>query len=189
MSEDHEDFAKLPKGKDSDITGYIGECLVQLEIAKRLHTRVLKIPDEFDFDTDFITATGKRLQVKTIRQTRHIDNRRGRTPETLVWHFQERKSQKRYIPTVGIITTRIRRQSPRLADFYILVCLPRREYEPLAFFIIPSEALVTQNKGTAKKQLTSFAIYQADLGIGKGKQSRWVQYRDKWNQLETGPVA
>lgn len=186
MSETHEGFEKFEKRKkgfDAEITGYIGECLVQLEIAKRLRMRVHKIPDELNFDSDFITATGKKLHVKTRRLTRHIDNRAGRNPASYLWLFQERKSLGRYVPTVGSITTRIRRQRPRLADFYIFVCLPRTGYEPLGFFVIPSEALITQDKGTPKKQLTSVAVNQADLGIVKGKTTRWVQYLNNWDPL------
>jgi hypothetical protein len=184
LSEIHEDFVKRPKGHDSNITGYIGECLVQLEIAKRFRMRVHKIPDELNFDSDFITATGIKLQVKTRRVTIHTDKRPGRNPVSYLWEFQERKSQQEYVAGIGTVGRRVRRQRPRFADFYIYVCLPREGYEPQGFFVIPSEVLITQGKDTPKEQLTSVAVTQADLGIGNGKPSRWVQYRDKWNPLK-----
>jgi hypothetical protein len=183
LSEIHEDFVKRKRGFDSEITGYIGECLVQLEIAKRFRMRVHKIPDELNFDSDFITATGIKLQVKTRRVTKHTDKRPGRTPVTYLWEFQDRKSVSKYVARLGSVGARVRRQRARFADFYIFVCLPRTGYEPRGFFVIPSEALITQDKDNPEKLLTSFAINQADFGNRGGKTSRWVRYRDNWDPL------
>jgi hypothetical protein len=157
---------------EKELTGYIGEILVQHTIALKYQMRVHKIPDELKFDTDFITATGKRLEVETRRIERKIDKRKGRSV-ILWWHFKELK----YLKNVG---KQRPRQTPRQSDFYIFVCMPKTGYTPTGFYVVPSGELVKKNG----KPLTDFAVTDKDFNREKCERSRWFPYQNKWELIE-----
>jgi hypothetical protein len=156
------------RGYESGKTGYVGECLVQLELAKR-GMRVHKIPDGFPVDCDFLTSTGKRLEVKSSRLGRRsVDGR----PE---WHFTNLISKASYVPKVGVVSRRVRRKQVRQVDFYILTCLEREGYAPKAFYIIPSKDV---------GEIMALAVYPEDLSEEReARKSRWAAYLNAWSLL------
>jgi len=167
LSEVNEGFRKRRRGEESGKTGYLGECLVQLELATN-DIKSFRIPEGVTGEYDLITPSGIRIEVKTSRPSKEPSGMENR----LWWHFRN-------------YGARGRRKVPRRCDFYVLVCLPRdtKTYEPEGYFVIPANKL--RHLKSPEKELTSIAVVPEDWTGAKG--SRWHDYRDRWDLITHPP--
>ena len=124
--------------------GFIGECYVMLELAKR-GTYSQKLYDVFDYD--LIVNGGIRLEVKTSKIVIHKDKRRN--TERKLWSFMNFNKKRR-------------------CDFYVFVCLDNNNL-PEKFYVIPSFIInVVSNCITIPreyKRKKRFERYENNWGI------------------------
>lgn len=133
--------------------GYLGECYVQLELAKR-SVFIQKLFNNFDYD--FLVSNGLKIEVKTSTPIMHKDKRKGRKNRA-VWSFNNHKNSGKKM---------VRRD--RKCDFYVFVCLSNT-LRPLRFYIIPNKIITSKY---------SFHIMQ-DEEIN----SIFSKYKNKWNLI------
>ena len=139
-----------------NLLGYLGECYVILELAKR---KIIsqKLYDEFD--CDLILDNGLNIEVKSSNIIRHQDKRR-KTIRKL-WMFNNYGR--------GKLLKNSKWGRNRWCDFYVLVCCD--DFKPLKYFIIPNEII------TNKKMITIPYKFKRNV---KGS---FKDYENKWNQL------
>ena len=151
---------------DTNLLGYLGECYVMLELAKR-GVIAQRLPEGFKFD--LMTQDGVRLEVKTANISIGKKRRGNKEYEWKKWTFRiathsgyERKED----PTEGRRYYRKKyKQGGYLCDFYVLVCLMEDGERPM-FYIIPREQVKTQN-----------------VTISPSGEDKWWRWKERWDRI------
>lgn len=135
--------------------GYLGECYVILELAKR-NMFSTKLHDRFDFD--LITNNGLRIEVKTAKLSEKYYPLRKDGNITIYNRWIFRNGGKVEKDNIS-----------RNCDFYIFVCLDILN-NPIKYFIIPSKIV-------DKKQTIAFPHKSK-------KYSQWSDFENKWDLIK-----
>lgn len=140
---------------------YLGECHVQLELAKRDY-KVLFTQPGFAFD--LLGQDGKKIEVKAATPSKCKKIKRGRTYEYKVWQFR--------------LSTEQQKEQP---DFHVCVVLENLENTPLGYFIFPKGAL----KVYTEDKCGMLSIYESDISgtIKKENKLDRHQYLNKWDLI------
>ena len=163
--------------------GYLGECYVILELAKR-GIFAQKVYDLFDFD--LLVNKGLKVEVKTssIHQVKNSIRKNGDYKLASIWQFRNYENQ-------GYENGRIKRPTKkgrdRHCDFYVFVCLDKLG-QPLKYFIVPSNIINTKECITIRsepKKPYELSIFENrwDLLIGQVDEL-YLQ-----NDIQTNPES
>lgn len=119
--------------------GYLGECYVILELAKK-GIFAQKVYDLFDFD--LLVNQGLKVEVKTssINQVKSSVRKNGDYKLANIWQFRNYENQSYDKGRIKRPTTKGRN---RECDFYVFVCLDKFD-KPLKYFIVPSNIIKTK---------------------------------------------
>lgn len=137
--------------------GYLGECYVQLELAKR-KINCQKLNDHM-FSFDFILANGLRIEVKTSSGIIHKDNKtldgKNYSYEREIFAFRNQ-----------IIN--------RLVDYYVFVCINNQE--EVDYYIIPAAEIGNRESLTIPVVPKGAREYKGSL----------LQWKNRWDLLTQG---
>ena len=135
---------------------YLGECLVQGELAKR-NFRVMRAT----FSFDFLGENGSRIEVKAALPSRTSKLRKGRFYEYKIWQFR--------------LTT----EKQQDCDFFVCVPFDVDGKTPLGYFIFPRHSINTLGKSN------TISVYETDLSGNskvRNKMNR-NQYMNSWDLI------
>lgn len=156
---------------EDNLTGYIGECWVRYQLARR-GIRTAIIPNEFA-SYDLLTRGGNRIEIKTGRPVvgkRPYD----RNPKIIYkwekWTFNNQKNRFQY--KNGKILNKCK-ANKTIFDFFVCVCMDKNK-NPIKSYIIPYE--VVKNKKSLCIPLKA---------RWKSKQKQYDKYLEKWEQVES----
>ncbi len=145
--------------KDQKMLGYVGECYVKLELAKRgLYAQ--RMHKDFLQDYDLLLSNGLTVEVKTSSIIIAKDHRR-KNYSREVWGFNNYKRVDG-----GKMVGRHRE-----CDYFILVCMDKKS-KPIRYLIVPSMIISSRQAITipVKRKLT--------------KEFSIDEYENKWEFLE-----
>ena len=113
--------------KDPYRMGYLGECQVILELAKRnIYCHKL----DYVFELDLLLENGLRVEVKTSNIVSTRDKRRPNHLPRDVWTFNNPKKNG---------SRKIVEGKYRNCDYYVLVCFDK--LKPIRYYIVPNEVV------------------------------------------------
>ena len=117
----------------SVLTGYIGECYVAYELAKR--GIFVQRMSQQNFDYDFITDRGIKIEVKSAKPLYCWNGKK--TKKSLGWGWNNTKNGYEYKNGVH---HRINIPTDRNCDFFILVGMDHN-WKTQKVFIVPKEVI------------------------------------------------
>jgi len=139
--------------------GYLGECYVQLELAKR-NFKVFKV---FNLGFDFLGENNARIEVKTALPSlnRSYKEKVNKIYEYRYWQFK------------------LSTEKERNSDFFVCVVLEDLEKPPLGYFIIPKNAVGSLGRSDM------IAIFDSDIKgeFKKANKEDKHQYFNNWNLI------
>ncbi len=125
---------KRPYKKPSETdVGYIAECHVVLELAKK-GVFSSKIHKDYHYDYDLILSNGMRVEVKCSNIIKHKDHRRPNNYSRKIWAFNN--AERYYVAKKGLTTFGGRY---RYCDYYVLVCMDKMI--PQRYYIVPTDVI------------------------------------------------
>lgn len=145
--------------KNSKIFGYLGECFVQLELAKK-NFKVFKI---FELGFDMLGQNNARLEVKTALPSmsnsykEHVD----KTYRYKIWQFK--------------LTTERQRDT----DFFVCVVFDNLDQPPIGYFVFPRDVVLSYG------ECGLFTVFESDISgdIKKVNKMNKHQYFNKWEPI------
>lgn len=151
--------------------GYLGECYVILELAKK-GIFAQKVYDLFDFD--LLVNQGIKVEVKTssMHQVKSSIRKNGEYKLANIWQFRNYENQNY---EGGRVKRPTKKGRNRKCDYYIFVCFDKFS-KPLKYFIVPSEIINTKECITIRcepKKPYELSIFE----------NRWDLLTDYTNEL------
>lgn len=138
---------------------YLGECFVQLELAKRK----LKVVKLHGLSFDFLAENGAKLEVKSALPSlnKSYKEKVGKTYEYKFWQF------------------RLSDPAQRQSDFFICVVFEKIDQNPLGFFVFPREAVKTLGKSDL------ISVFESDISgnFKKVNKENKHQYFNNWELI------
>lgn len=138
---------------------YLGECYVQLELAKNNYMTLRA--DRFYFD--FLGQNGCKIEVKTALPSKNRALKKGRWYEYRAWQF------------------RLSTEKQHIADFFVYTVFEEMSKPPIGYFIIPQEEVAKIGPSNM------LVIFESDLTGDFKKENKINRHRylNKWEQILT----
>ena len=139
------------------ILSYLGECYVQLELAKRKYM-VLRA-DRFYFD--FMGRNSCRIEVKAALPSKSRALKKGKWYEYKAWQF------------------RLSTEKQHISDVFVYVVLEDINNPPIGYFIMPQEEVAKIGKSNM------LFIFESDLKGQVKKENKLDrhQFLNKWDLI------
>ncbi|MDI6806985.1 MAG: hypothetical protein QMD14_04210 [Candidatus Aenigmarchaeota archaeon] len=145
--------------ENKEYLAYLGECYVQLELAKR-RFKTFKM---FNFSCDLIGENWAKIEIKSALPSwcRAYKEKVNKTYEYKHWQFR--------------VTTEGQRES----DFFICVPFESLDQPPLGFFIFPRGSLKTLGKSDI------ISVFESDIKgyFKKSNKENKFKYLNNWDLI------